>query len=96
MRHGHSATKPQSNTSGGEGRGMNGRGMKVAEPCSIPLPFIPLPISIRFALLAWFFLTRPRSGKSSLRARILIDCSAEAAKKICLRVSLRQPLRPLR
>jgi hypothetical protein len=46
---------------------MNGRAMKVAEPCSIPLPFIPLPISVRFALPELFFLTRPRSGKSSLR-----------------------------
>src|SRR5437899_56706 len=29
---------------------MDGRGMKAGEPCSIPLPFIPLPISVQFAL----------------------------------------------
>jgi len=33
---------------------MNGRGMKAGEPCSIPLPFIPLPISVRFAFAAVF------------------------------------------
>src|SRR5438445_4952920 len=30
----HSAAEPQSNTSRGEGRGMDGRGMKAGEPCS--------------------------------------------------------------
>lgn len=41
------------------------------------MPFIPLPLSVRFALPQLFLQTEPCASKSSHRARILMYCSAE-------------------